>query len=104
LLAAANIFCFPSLYEGFGIPPLEAMAAGTPVVAGDYSAANETLGDAALIVDRHDSRALGEGLLALATDDALRKRLRADGRERAKQFTWQRTAALTIEVYRSVMR
>jgi glycosyltransferase involved in cell wall biosynthesis len=103
LLAAANIFCFPSLYEGFGIPPLEAMAAGTPVLAGDYSAANETLGDAALIVDRHDTRALAEGLIALANDDTLRKQLRSAGRQRAANFTWDRTADLTIEVYRSVM-
>ncbi|HEU4480964.1 MAG TPA: glycosyltransferase family 1 protein, partial [Actinomycetota bacterium] len=68
LLAAADVFCYPSLYEGFGLPPLEAMAAGTPAVVGRYGTAQEVLGDAALLVTPTDVDALAEGLFQTATD------------------------------------
>ena len=103
LVAAAEIFCFPSLYEGFGLPPLEAMAAGTPVLAGDYSAAVEVLGAAAHVVDRHDVDALAEGLRTLARDEGMRTRYRNAGRERAEAFTWERTAEMTLDAYRAVV-
>src|SRR5918992_4541993 len=70
LLAAADLFCYPSTYEGFGLPPLEAMAAGTPAIVGRYSAAAEVLGDAAWLVDPDDADGIGEALSRLAGDDA----------------------------------
>jgi glycosyltransferase involved in cell wall biosynthesis len=103
LLAAADVFCYPSLYEGFGLPPLEAMAAGTPALVGRYPAAPEVAGDAALLVDPEDPRAIGEGLVRLATDGDLKDRLRRAGRVHAAGFTWERTAAATIAVYRAVI-
>ncbi len=99
LLAAADIFCYPSLYEGFGLPPLEAMAAGTPVLAGDYSAAAEVLGNAALRVDPLDVEALEGGLVELATDETLRRSLALAGRTQAARYTWERTASATMEAY-----
>ncbi len=104
LYAAAEFFCYPSLYEGFGLPPLEAMAAGSPVLVGNYPAASEVLGDAALVVDPLDTEALTEGLRRLGTDPALRKRLQLAGRARATGFRWEDTAKATIEVYRSVLQ
>jgi glycosyltransferase involved in cell wall biosynthesis len=103
LLAAADVFCYPSLYEGFGLPPLEAMAAGTPSLVGRYSAAEEIVGDAALLVDPCDAGAIADGLVRLATDGALRKRLALAGKIRAATFTWERTATATIGVYRSIL-
>lgn len=102
LYAGASIFCYPSLYEGFGLPPLEAMATGVPVLAGAYSAARETLGDAALIVDPLDPAALQAGLERLAGSAAERRALSVAGKARAAAFTWDRTARATIEAYRLV--
>jgi glycosyltransferase involved in cell wall biosynthesis len=102
LMAAADVFCYPSLYEGFGLPPLEAMAAGTACVVGAYPAAEEVLRDAALIVDPREADALTEGLVRLATDEPLRRSLALQGRARASTFTWERTAQQTLEAYRSV--
>lgn len=99
LLSAAEFFCYPSLYEGFGLPPLEAMAAGTPVIAGDYPCAREVLGEAATIVDPHDVDALAQAMLALATNDRLRKELAFAGKAHASGFTWQRTATQTLDAY-----
>ena len=103
LLAGASIFLYPSRYEGFGLPPLEAMAAGVPVLAGRYSAADEVLGDGALKVDPDDTDAIGEALLRLAGDDGLRRSLAFAGRARAASFTWSAAAKATIEAYRFVM-
>ncbi|MEA2508749.1 MAG: hypothetical protein QOG21_831 [Actinomycetota bacterium] len=103
LLAAADVFCYPSLYEGFGLPPLEAMAAGTPSLVGAYSAAEEVVGDGAMLVDPHDTSAITAGLVQLAHDEHLRRRLSMAGKVRAAAFTWDRTAAATIGVYRSLL-
>lgn len=103
LLAAAEIFCYPSLYEGFGLPPLEAMAAGTPALVGAYPAARELLGDAAVLVDPEDVESIAEGLGKLAGDLPLRRRLRLTGRARASTFTWDQTAAQTVAAYRRAM-
>lgn len=103
LLAGAEIFCYPSHYEGFGLPPLEAMAAGTPAVVGRYSAAPEVLGDAALFVDPTDADGFAEALLALAKDELLRRSYAVAGRAHAAGYTWSRTAATTIAAYRSVL-
>ncbi|HEX2057549.1 MAG TPA: glycosyltransferase family 1 protein [Actinomycetota bacterium] len=102
LLAAAEIFCYPSLYEGFGLPPLEAMAAGTPAVVGRYSAAEEVLGDAAVLVDPHDPGGFAEALRTLGTDAALRRSYVVAGKAHAAGYTWSRTAATTIDAYRSI--
>lgn len=99
LMAAAEIFCYPSLYEGFGLPPLEAMAAGTATVAGRYSAAPEVLGDAALLVDPTSADEIAEALLRLATDDGRRASLALSGRARAASYTWEGAALRTIEGY-----
>lgn len=102
LLAAADIFCYPSMYEGFGLPPLEAMAAGTATIAGRYSAAEEVLSDAAMLVDPTDGDALTDALVALATDDDRRARLSRAGRAHAVRYTWENTAAATLKSYQSV--
>jgi glycosyltransferase involved in cell wall biosynthesis len=102
LLAAADVFCYPSLYEGFGLPPLEAMAAGTACIVGAYPAAEEVLGDAALIVDPGAADELTEGIVRLATDEPLRRSMAVKGRARASTYTWERTAQQTLEAYGSV--
>jgi len=103
LLASAEFFCYPSLYEGFGLPPLEAMAAGTPALVGDYPAALEVVGDLGLIVDRTNPDDIAEKILQLAQDDRLRQRLAVEGRAHAATFTWNRTARTTIEAYEAAL-
>jgi glycosyltransferase involved in cell wall biosynthesis len=95
LYAGALALAMPSLYEGFGLPCLEAMACGTPVVAADRAALPETCGDAALLADPDDPEAFATALVRAATDQDERARLIAAGRERAATFTWRRTAELT---------
>lgn len=103
LLSAAEIFCYPSLYEGFGLPPLEAMATGTPVIAGSYPCAQEVLADGARIIDATNADTLADSLLELARDPGLRKSLGNAGKARASSFTWERTAALTIDAYEAAL-
>lgn len=100
LLAAADIFCYPSLYEGFGLPPLEAMATGTSAVVGRYSAAEEVLGDAALLFDPLDVDALAAALTDLAKDDGERARWGRVGKAKAASYSWEKTATLTASAYR----
>ncbi len=99
LYSAAEVFVFPSLYEGFGLPPLEAMACGTPVVASHAASLAEVLGDAALLFDPQDEEAMAEAIVRAMTDPNLRESLRARGLERASRFTWERTARETLNVY-----
>ncbi|MGE0812136.1 MAG: glycosyltransferase family 4 protein [Vicinamibacterales bacterium] len=99
----ARVFAFPSLYEGFGLPPLEAMANGTPVVTSNVSSLPEVAGDAALLVDPYDVGAIAEGLRRALTDEALRQDLIARGRARVQDFSWTRATARTLEVYRQVL-
>jgi len=103
LYARASVLVYPSLYEGFGFPPLEAMAVGTPVVASNRGSLPEVLGDAALTVDPNDGRALGEALEAVLSQPVLRGRLRSAGLQRARLYTWDRCAEKTTEVYREVL-
>jgi glycosyltransferase involved in cell wall biosynthesis len=102
LLAAADVFCYPSSYEGFGLPPLEAMAAGTAAVVGRYSAADEVVGGAALLASPTDVEEIADALVRLTEDEGLRRRYVVAGRARASTFTWERTARDTLAVYREV--
>jgi glycosyltransferase involved in cell wall biosynthesis len=101
LYSAASVFIFASLYEGFGLPPLEAMACGTPTVCSNTSALPEVVGKSALLVDPRDSRAIGEAVKTVVEDGALHERLSEAGRRRAKQFDWKETAARVWDVLRS---
>lgn len=99
LYAHAACLALPSLHEGFGLPALEAMAAGTPVVAGNAGALPEVTGGAAVLVDPESEIAIADGIARALSE---RDRLTAAGRARARQFTWERAAALTAEVYREL--
>ncbi len=99
---AADLFAFPSLYEGFGIPIIEAMASGCPVVTSTGGACPEVAGDAALLVDPHNIDAISSGIYRGLTDAELRGTLRRRGLARAKEFTWERSAQQTIELFESV--
>lgn len=100
--SAADVFAFPSLYEGFGLPPLEAMACGTPVVASRSSSLPEVVGEAGLLVDPHSVDELAAALEQLIEDQALRAELRRRGLERAGHFTWEAAAARLLAVYRKL--
>jgi glycosyltransferase involved in cell wall biosynthesis len=92
LIGAAEAFLFPSLYEGFGIPILEAMACATPVLTSDATATREVADGKALLIDPHDETSIGRGIVALATDASLRARLSAIGPPHAAKFTWEDVA------------
>jgi glycosyltransferase involved in cell wall biosynthesis len=96
---AATCFCYPSLYEGFGLPPLEAMACGTPVITSNVSSLPEVVGKAALTVDPLDSMALCEALRRVLDDRGLRSDLSDRGRARARQFSWVEAARQTADIY-----
>jgi glycosyltransferase involved in cell wall biosynthesis len=100
----AAVFAYPSLYEGFGLPILEAMACGTPVVSSSAAAMPEVGGDAALYADPYDAQAFTEQVARVLTDAGLRRRMVEAGLRRARQFSWQRTAEETLAVYHSVCR
>jgi len=102
LYSAAEAFVFPSLYEGFGLPVLEAMACGVPVACSNTSSLPEVAGGAALYFDPEDLGSISGTLLRLLLDAELRARLRDRGMEQARGFSWNRTAEKTLEVYRSV--
>ena len=99
LYRLASVFVFPSLYEGFGLPPLEAMAAGVPVVTSNVSSLPEVVGDAALLIDPMDAGAIAGAIARVLGDEALRASLIARGHERVKSFSWPRSVARIRQVY-----
>jgi len=103
LYSGASLFAFPTLYEGFGFPGLEAMACGTPVVASNRSAVPEVLGDAALLADPEDADAFGHAMLRVLEDERLASDLVSRGTPHARTFTWARAARETLEVYRRAL-
>ncbi|HWW02756.1 MAG TPA: glycosyltransferase family 1 protein [Candidatus Acidoferrum sp.] len=103
LYRAASVFVYPSLFEGFGFPPLEAMACGCPVLCSTRGSLGEVVGEAAATVDPEDVTALKMQLGALAGDPVLRAKLRAAGLTRARRFDWQRTASKTLDVYAAAL-
>ena len=103
LYRLASVFAFPSLYEGFGLPALEAMASGTPVVTSNVSSLPEIAGGAALLVDPYNIEAIADGIARVLTDDALAADLRARGPVRARDFSWDRSVGRTFEIYRQVV-
>ena len=104
LYAGAAAFCYPSLREGFGIPVLEAMMAGAPVVTSSGTATEEVVGDAGICVDPLDHGAIADALASILGDEDAARQLRARAKARAATFTWARTAELTVEAYRAIAR
>ncbi|HOG46601.1 MAG TPA: glycosyltransferase family 1 protein [Anaerolineae bacterium] len=104
LYSAADIAAHPAHFEGFGLPPLEAMACGTPVIASAATSLPEVVGDAGLLVPPYDERAWAEALRRVATDRALHHRLAAQGLAQAARFSWEETARRTVEVYRAAQQ
>src|SRR5256714_4424487 len=103
LYSTCRIFIYPSLYEGFGLPPLEAMACGAPVIAGRVPALQEVLGSAARLVDPLDVEALAGSIVELIENDEERRRLASNGPKHAAKFSWAETARRTLQVYRDVV-
>lgn len=99
----ADVFVYPSYYEGFGLPVLEAMTLGTPVVTSNTSSLPEVTGDAAILIDPQDPIQLAESILKIISDSQLRQDLINKGAERAKLFSWERTAKETLKAYRTIV-
>lgn len=103
LYNAAKVFVFPSIYEGFGLPPLEAMACGTPVIVSKVSSLPEVVGDAALLINPEDVEELTVNMWRVLSDNNLRAEMRAKGLKRAAKFSWERAARETLKVYDKVV-
>ena len=104
LYRGAAALVYPSRYEGFGLPLVEAMASGTPVLASRAASIPEVVGESGMLLDPDDSKRWEEAIVQVITDPVLRARLRADGLARAAMFTWERTARITLDVYQRVAR
>ncbi len=100
--SSAILLAYPSLYEGFGFPPLEAMACGCPVVTSNTSSLPEVVGEAGIMVDPYDTSSLVRAMRRVLTDSGLRNDMVRRGLEQAKKFTWERTAELTLQLYNKV--
>jgi glycosyltransferase involved in cell wall biosynthesis len=102
LYSGAELFVFPSIYEGFGMPVIEAMACGTPVIASNLTSIPEVAGDAALLIDPRDAGEIAEAIQAVLSDNRLKDRLSHKGEERARLFSWERNARETMALYKEV--
>ncbi len=102
LYNAATAFVFPSFYEGFGLPPLEAMACGTPVITSNVSSLPEVVGDAAMLINPEDVDALTVAMARVLSDEKIQREMRDKGLKRAQAFSWERAASETLAVYRQV--
>lgn len=102
LVNGATAFVFPSIYEGFGMPPLEAMACGVPVVSSGEASLPEVVGDCAVIVDAYSSQSICDGMYKIYSDEKLRSDLKKRGTERAAQFTWEKSAQALHDIYKAV--
>ena len=103
LYRLAAVFVFPSLYEGFGLPPLEAMASGTPVITSNVSSLPEVVGDAALLIDPYEPDAIADAMARVLTDTTLQEDLRTKGYARVREFSWERSIARVREIYEEVL-
>jgi len=103
LYSGAMALTFPSLYEGFGLPPLEAMSCGTPVIASNATSVPEVVGDAGILLDPHDPHQWADAVIKLSADEELRRALSQKGMERASHFTWERCAGQTLDVLTEVL-
>jgi glycosyltransferase involved in cell wall biosynthesis len=103
LYRLAGVFVFPSLYEGFGLPPLEAMASGTPVITSNVSSLPEVVGDAALLIDPYEPTAIAHAMHRVLTEPALREDLRRRGLLRVREFSWDRSVRRVHEIYQEVL-
>jgi glycosyltransferase involved in cell wall biosynthesis len=103
LYSSCGVFVYPSIYEGFGLPPLEAMACGAPVIASNIATFRETLGSAAQLFEPNDVEGLATSIVEILDDEDRRRALSRQGLEQAAKFSWKRTAQLTLEVYREVL-
>ena len=103
IYSGATAFVFPSLYEGFGLPILEAMQCGTPVISSNSTSLPEVVGDAGILVDPKDQDQLCQAMLDILNDDTLRETLKQKGLERAKQFSWEKCANETVEIYKKII-
>jgi len=102
LIAGSKMFVYPSIYEGFGIPVLEALACGVPTITSNVSSLPEVAGEAALLIDPEDSKGLYQSMKRLCVDQELRRQLRRSSVEQADKFSWDNTAMETINTYNSI--
>ena len=103
IYSGATAFVFPSLYEGFGLPILEAMQCGTPVISSNSTSLPEVVGDAGILVDPKDQDQLCQAMLNILNDEVLRETLKQKGLERSKQFSWEKCANETVEIYKKII-
>ena len=103
LYRLARVFVFPSLYEGFGLPPLEAMASGTPVITSNVSSLPEVVGDAAVLIDPYEPDAIADAMRRVLTDASLRADLRERGLRRVSEFSWERSVRRVRQIYEEVL-
>jgi glycosyltransferase involved in cell wall biosynthesis len=99
----ASLFVYPTLYEGFGLPALEALACGTPVITSEVASLPEIMGEAGILIPPGDGQALSQAILSVLSDQALRERMKEKGPQQAAAFTWERTARQTLQVYHRIL-
>ena len=102
LYSLADVFAFPSIVEGFGVPPLEAMACGAPIITSNTSSLPEVVGDAALLIDPHNSGELSGAITRILENKQLQEELRQKGYERVKEYTWSASAHKMLSVYQKL--